>query len=84
MAVYRFLYSESIPRSGNAGNIRGVYVPFWLYDYDASADLKAECTKIHHERKGDMEYTHTDYYMVERDARGSYLKVPVMLGADAG
>lgn len=58
-------------------NIRGVYVPFWLYDYDASADLKAECTKIHHERKGDMEYTHTDYYMVERDARGSYLKVPV-------
>lgn len=57
-------------------NIRGIYVPFWLYDYDAEARVRAECTKVRHERKGDTEYTHTDYYLVEREAFSSYQKIP--------
>lgn len=56
--------------------IKGIYVPFWLYDYDAQAYLEAECTKVKTERKGDMEYRHTDYYHVVRDGAASYLKVP--------
>ena len=58
-------------------NIRGIYVPFWLYDYKAEAKVTAECTKVHTERRGDTEYTHTDYYMVEREGTGIYEKVPV-------
>ena len=57
--------------------IKGIYVPFWLYDYDAQAYLEAACTKVRHERHGDTEYIHTDHYHVVRDVSGSFLKVPV-------
>lgn len=58
-------------------NVRGIYVPFWLYDYKADAKIAAECTKVHRERRGNTEYIHTDYFMIEREGTGIYEKVPV-------
>lgn len=57
--------------------ITGMYVPFWLYDYKADARIDADCTKVKRERRGDMEYTHTDHYRVRRDVSDTYKKVPV-------
>lgn len=57
--------------------ITGMYVPFWLYDYDANVKLNADCTRVKRERRGDMEYTHTDHYHVYRDVSDYYEKVPV-------
>lgn len=57
--------------------ITGMYVPFWLYDYNANAKLSADCTKVHRERRGNMEYTHTDHYHVYRDVSDVYEKLPV-------
>lgn len=57
--------------------ISGIYVPFWLYDYNARIDLTAECTKVRHERRGDYRYTYTDYYMVTRDVEADYERIPV-------
>lgn len=71
------LFTPSVfKKAATLENIRGIYVPFWLYDYDAEADVQAECTKIVRERRGDTEYTHTDHYMVEREVQSSYRKIP--------
>lgn len=57
--------------------ITGMYVPFWLYNYNARLDLTAECTKVRHETKGDYRYTYTDYFMVTRDVEAEYDRIPV-------
>lgn len=58
-------------------NIKGIYVPFWLYDYRADISTTAECTKVYRERRGDTEFVHTDYYIAERQGMSSYQKIPV-------
>lgn len=56
--------------------ITGIYVPFWLYNYDADIELDARATRIRHERRGDWEYTHTDHYLIHRRAFTKFDNVP--------
>ncbi len=56
--------------------ITGIYVPFWIYDYDAEAAITAHCTRVHTERHGDTEYVHTDNFRVTRDVQADYRKIP--------
>lgn len=56
--------------------ITGMYVPFWLYDYNAREILTADATRVRTERKGDYEYVYTDHYSVGRDLECDYLKIP--------
>lgn len=54
----------------------GIYVPFWLYDYQAKAKVVAKCTRVRTTRAGDTEYIHTDHFDVIRDIDSEYVKVP--------
>ncbi len=56
--------------------VTGMYVPYWLYDYDARVNLDAAATRVHVSVKGDTEYTYTDHYQVYRDVSAAYDKVP--------
>lgn len=56
--------------------ITGMYVPFWLYDYNAEMKMDANCTKVRSEIQGDYKYVHTDHYMVKRDVEADYIKIP--------
>lgn len=72
------LFTPSVfKKAATLENIRGIYVPFWLYDYEAEAHVEAECTRVRTERRGDTEYVHTDYYYVARHAKSNYHKIPV-------
>lgn len=57
--------------------ITGIYVPFWLYDYNAEIQVSAKCTRTRSETRGDYRYVHTDHFMAERDIETEYLKIPV-------
>lgn len=46
--------------------IKGVYVPFWLFDADVSASANFEASKDRSWRNGDMEYTEHEIYRVDR------------------
>jgi DNA-directed RNA polymerase subunit RPC12/RpoP len=71
------LFTPSVfKKAATLENIKGIYVPFWLYDYEAEADAEAECTKVIREHHGDTETIHTDYYHVVRDVRSNYFKIP--------
>lgn len=57
-------------------NMSGIYVPFWLYDYDAGCHMEAHATKVRHHREGDYEVTHTDHFRVVRDGDASFQLIP--------
>ncbi|MDE7199519.1 MAG: hypothetical protein K2O15_11640 [Lachnospiraceae bacterium] len=56
--------------------MEGIYVPFWLYDYDVNYDFAGEGTRIRTWRSGDTEYTETSYYEVIRKMNADFERVP--------
>lgn len=75
-AVEQFLAymgkKKFIPRAFFAKNqiekITGVYFPYWMEDYDATADISAKASKVRTWTTGSTQYTETKYYHVARQA----------------
>ena len=57
--------------------IKGVYVPFWLFDADADANIRYKATRIRHWSDSRYEYTETSFYNVTRQGSLGFEKVPV-------
>lgn len=57
-------------------NMRGIYVPFWLYDYQADYEFRGQGTKVRSWVSGNTEYVETSYYDVIRRMRADFDKVP--------
>ncbi len=57
--------------------IKGVYVPFWLFDADANASLRYRATRVRMWSTQDYDYTETSFYSVIRDGRLGFERVPV-------
>ncbi len=57
--------------------IKGIYVPFWLYDGTADADVNFEAQKIHQFRSGNYRVTETEVYDVHRAGTVPFEKIPV-------
>ena len=60
--------------------IKGVYVPFWLYDAEAYGDMTYAATRVH-TRKTETPttittYTTTDYFQLIRSGVAKFAKVP--------
>ncbi len=56
--------------------ITGLYAPFWLYDYQGEARLKATGKKVRVTREGDYRCTYTSYYDLNREYSLRYDKIP--------
>ena len=57
--------------------VKGIYVPFWIFDADADADMRYRATRIRAWRDRDYEYTETSYYSVTRAGSLGFEAVPV-------
>ncbi len=57
--------------------IKGVYVPFWLFDSDADAQLRFTATRTRSWSDNKYDYTETNYYSVRRDGTLGFDTVPV-------
>lgn len=57
--------------------IKGVYVPFWLYDADADANIRYRATRSRSWSDSNYNYTETSYYSVQRSGSLSFAHVPV-------
>ncbi len=66
-----FLSEKSLNR------MRGIYVPFWLYDYQAHYDFRGEGKRVRTWTSGNTEYVETSYYDVIRQMDAGFDKVPV-------
>ena len=57
--------------------IKGVYVPFWLFDADASARIRYKATKVHCWSDANYNYTRTSFFSVIRSGSVGFNCVPV-------
>lgn len=57
--------------------IKGIYVPFWLFDADVQADLRYRATRIRTWRDSRYNYTETSYFSVTRAGDVQFSRVPV-------
>lgn len=57
--------------------IKGVYVPFWLFDSDADAQLRFTATRTRSWSDSKYDYTETNYYSVRRDGTLGFDAVPM-------
>ncbi len=57
--------------------IKGIYVPFWLFDADTDAHIKYEGCKVRHWSDSRYDYTEKSYYKIIRSGRVGFQRVPV-------
>lgn len=57
--------------------IKGLYVPFWLYDADVNANINYKATKVRMWSDSNYRYTETKYYSVNRQGDIAFDNVPV-------
>ncbi len=58
-------------------SMKGYYVPFFLYDFDAHVNYKGRGKKIRTWRQGNYDYTETSIYDVFRTLDAKYDNIPV-------
>ena len=57
--------------------IRGIYVPFWIYDTETSANIKYRATRTRFWSDSHYNYTETTYYSVVRGGSLAFNKIPI-------
>ena len=57
--------------------VKGLYVPVWLFDGDADADVQYEATKVRRWSDSEYNYTETRHYAVIRSGGIGFENVPV-------
>lgn len=61
----------------NIEKIKGVYIPFWVYDINTQGDLDFDAKKVRTWRSGDTQYTETSFFKCYRSGEMNFIKVPV-------
>ena len=57
--------------------MRRLYVPYWLFDCDARADMVYDAEKVRTERNGEWEITRTRHYLARRRGGMRFENIPV-------
>ena len=60
------LLSRRFSNENHLNELKGIYVPFWLFDGRAVADIHYRATRVMSARHGDEMVTTTDYFDVRR------------------
>lgn len=58
-------------------DIKGVYVPFWLFDADADANIRYRATRVRTWSDSNYHYVKTSYYAILRAGKLGFQRVPV-------
>lgn len=58
-------------------DITGIYVPFWLYNCDATGELVFNAKRVTSYNSGKYLVTHTDHYRINRAGNIIFSKIPV-------
>lgn len=70
-----------LPGSFTAGNhvqeIKGVYVPFWMFDGEAEGWARYDASRSHTYRSGSYEITETEHFDIYREGSLAFEKIPV-------
>ena len=71
------LLPRAFKDSNHIDEIKGVYVPYWIYSSKATASMRYKATKVSHRVEGDYDVKETEYYSVFRNGSLEFENVPV-------
>lgn len=71
------LLPSTFSKANHLEEIKGIYVPFWMYDGEASGRVEFRATRVHTYTSGDYEITETSHYDVSRGGSLAFEKIPV-------
>ncbi len=77
LAVGRPLVPKYFTDQSNIEKIRGIYIPFWLHDFNIEGDITAKGTQKRHWTVGDTHYTETKVYDLLRGGSAFFKSVPI-------
>lgn len=72
----KLLLPGSFTKGNHIDEIKGVYVPFWLYSGTVDAEMMFDAKKVDTQRTSKEEITKTRYYNVHRKGTISFDKIP--------
>ena len=73
----KYLLPKAFSKQNHIEEVQGVYVPFWLFDGKADADISFHATQESSHRDGKYEVTTTRHYDVRRAGSVEFERVPV-------
>ena len=73
----KFLLPKIFKDENHLDEVKGVYVPFWLFDADADADIRYRATRTHMWSDSEYNYTETSYFSIYRAGGIGFDHVPV-------
>ncbi len=73
----RIFVPKDFTKQENIEKIRGIYIPFWLYDLHLDGDMNGSATKVRTWISGNYQYTETKTYHIERSANMNFNKIPI-------
>jgi len=68
---------DSFLANNRIDTIKGLYVPFWLFDCDSQSKIDYSCTIVDKSVSGNTETTVTKFYDVTLNGKIDFYKVPV-------
>ena len=71
------LLPSTFSKANHLEEVKGVYVPFWMYDGKVSGSAQFHATAVRTYTSGDYEITETSHYDVRRAGSIDFEKVPV-------
>lgn len=61
----------------NIEEMSGMYIPFWVFDFESSSDIKFDASKVSSWTSGNYRYTKTDKFVVDISGDMKFNKIPV-------
>ena len=71
------LLPKSFKEKNHLDEVKGIYVPFWIFDTKAKASICYKATRMRHWSDSDYNYTETTHYSVGRGGNLSFEHIPV-------
>lgn len=71
------LLPKAFKDENHIDEVKGVYVPFWLFDADADANMRYKATRVRRWSDSKYDYTETSFFAVSRGGTLAFQRVPV-------
>ncbi|MBO5797256.1 MAG: hypothetical protein J6R77_02795, partial [Clostridia bacterium] len=71
------LLPKAFQDENHIDEVKGVYVPFWLFDADANAHIRYKATRLRAWSDSQYNYTETSHFAVVRGGQIGFQRVPV-------
>ena len=72
----KMLLPKAFSANNHIAEIKGVYVPFWLFDGEVQCAANYDAANSHTHREGDYEVTETMHYKVHRAGSFCFERIP--------